>query len=462
MLKDPKNIFLIIFIVSFIFLILDFLIFKTHQQLEHFEDQKITIKKLNIEGEPSISPDSIIPSEIITPSESHVNKKNKKAKDISFLTDINNEDLSISDFYPTHPEDTTKLELVEFVYETDLFQQIIPKFSGGYIGIIWFDNRINGIYHTTSLIKKDWASISNSIPENMLRPVFITFDKDKKLLGIFEDNTNEKRRFHLYKKTDIDINSEWEFIEKDKIVSLIYDTDQILIGLDLDGFMYKKSSHLLEGSWEFLDNNKNQVPMRKLLFDYRDGYMFGLTHNFQVYRKKGLDWKTEDWDTYTLPKSLTGTVRDIWFDFDGYMLGLSRIGLVKKESGNYLSNFRQYKEEVIKKAISIYDVMYSITGIKTFASMEDMGNNSNNVYVGGKKISEYKFKDPKLNQYLDHRMNLKKQCRKMKALKLRDLENTSDAETRVRNNRFINILDEQKDIIGDLYDSIQDLKDRHY
>ena len=106
--------------------------------------------------------------------------------------------------------------------------------------------------------------------------------------------------------------------------------------------------------------------------------------------------------------------------------------------------------------------MYSITGIKTFASMEDMGNNSNNVYVDGKKISEYKFKDPKLNQYLDHRMNLKKQCRKMKALKLRDLENTSDAETRVRNKRFINILDEQKDIIGDLYDSIQDLKDRHY
>ena len=157
MLKEPKNIFLIIFIVSFIFLILDFLIFKTHQKLEHFEDQKITIKKLNIEGEPAISPYSI------TPSESDVNKKNKKAKDISFLTDINSEDLTINDFYPTNPEDTTKLDLVEFVYETDLFHQIIPKFGGGYIGIIWFDNRINGIYHATSLIKKDWSSISNSI-----------------------------------------------------------------------------------------------------------------------------------------------------------------------------------------------------------------------------------------------------------------------------------------------------------
>ena len=109
---EPKNIFLIIFIVSFIFLILDFLIFKTHQQLEHFEDQKITIKKLNIEGEPAISPYSI------TPSESDVNKKNKKAKDISFLTDINSEDLTINDFYPTHPEDTTKSEEKKINNET--------------------------------------------------------------------------------------------------------------------------------------------------------------------------------------------------------------------------------------------------------------------------------------------------------------------------------------------------------
>ena len=59
-------------------------------------------------------------------------------------------------------------------------------------------------------------------------------------------------------------------------------------------------------------------------------------------------------------------------------------------------------------------------------------------------------------------MDLKKQCRKMKALKIKDLENTSDEETRVRNQRFINILGEQNDIITNLYDTIQDLKDRHF
>ena len=35
-------------------------------------------------------------------------------------------------------------------------------------------------------------------------------------------------------------------------------------------------------------------------------------------------------------------------------------------------------------------------------------NNSNNVYVDGKKISEYQFKDPRLNKYLKHRMSMKK------------------------------------------------------
>ena len=106
--------------------------------------------------------------------------------------------------------------------------------------------------------------------------------------------------------------------------------------------------------------------------------------------------------------------------------------------------------------------MYSLTGIRTFASMEDLGNNRNDVYVDGKKISEYQFKDPKLNQYLDFRMNMKKQCRKMKAMKLRDLDNSAQAESQVRNQKFINILDEQNDMITNLYDTIHDLKDRHY
>ena len=94
--------------------------------------------------------------------------------------------------------------------------------------------------------------------------------------------------------------------------------------------------------------------------------------------------------------------------------------------------------------------------------MNNKGNNSNNVYVDGKKISEYKFKNPKLNDYLKMRMNLKKKCRKMKSMKLKNLENETKEESQLRNQKFINILGEQKDVIDNLYETISKLKDSHY
>ena len=440
---NSENIFLIICIITLIFLILDCLIHKTHKTIEKFENNDNNAKNTNNQK-----------------NNNNNNQKNN-VEDISFLTDINNESITIKDFYPTQPQQTEKNKLLDFVYETDLFHQIIPKFGGGYLGIIWFDERINGIYECSSLRNKDWKLVENGIPDNLLRPVFLSYDRDKKLLGIFEEKGESFRKFHLYKKSEIDMDSPWKMIEKHKIISFIYDEDNILVGVDEEGKLYKKENHLIESQWQLM-NLENDIPMRKLMYDFRDGYMLGLSTDFQIYRKKGYEWKKEKWDTYTLPKSLTNSVRDIWFDVDGKMLGLSRIGLVKKETGNHLSDFKEFKSECKNREISVYDLMYSLTGIRTFASMEDLGNNRNDVYVDGKKISEYQFKDPKLNQYLDFRMNMKKQCRKMKAMKLRDLDNSAQAESQVRNQKFINILDEQNDMITNLYDTIHDLKDRHY
>ena len=45
-----------------------------------------------------------------------------------------------------------------------------------------------------------------------------------------------------------------------------------------------------------------------------------------------------------------------------------------------------------ERNISIYKQLYAITGIQNMAQYAN-NNNSNNVYVDGKKISEYKFKD---------------------------------------------------------------------
>ena len=105
-------------------------------------------------------------------------------------------------------------------------------------------------------------------------------------------------------------------------------------------------------------------------------------------------------------KTLSGTLKDLFYDYDGKIVGLSRIGLVKQETEYYLSDFKLYEEEP-QKNISIYKILYSLTGIKTMAS-NDIDNNRNNVYVDGKKISEYQFKDPRLNKYLKHRMDIKK------------------------------------------------------
>ena len=89
-------------------------------------------------------------------------------------------------------------------------------------------------------------------------------------------------------------------------------------------------------------------------------------------------------------------------------------------------------------------------------------NNSNNVYVDGKKISEYKFKDPRLNKFLDYRMNLKKQCRRIKAMKIIEDNKKQTEKEEIRNQKFSRILNEQKNTIDSLMDTIQQLKDSNF
>ena len=110
-------------------------------------------------------------------------------------------------------------------------------------------------------------------------------------------------------------------------------------------------------------------------------------------------------------KTLGGTLKDMWYDFDGILMGISRLGLVKQENSYYLSSFKQYDDEILNKEVS-YKVLYGSTGVNVFGNMDN--NNNANVYVEGKKISEYQFKDPRLNKYLKHRMDMKKKCRKIK------------------------------------------------
>ena len=89
------------------------------------------------------------------------------------------------------------------------------------------------------------------------------------------------------------MDSPWKMIEKHKIISFIYDEDNILVGVDEKGKLYKKENHLIESQWQLM-NLENDIPMRKLMYDFRDGYMLGLSTDFQIYRKKDMNGKKKN------------------------------------------------------------------------------------------------------------------------------------------------------------------------
>lgn len=98
----------------------------------------------------------------------------------------------------------------------------------------------------------------------------------------------------------------------------------------------------------------------------------------------------------------------------------------------------------------------------TYSNNSNNINSLNNVYVDGKKISEYTFKDPRLNEFLKFRMNLKKKCRKIKGMKIREEEENKVETEEIRNERFNRILNQQKDTIDGLVETIQGLKDNSF
>lgn len=434
-----QNIYIIILIIAIMFLLLDWVLTNIHLKVENFSNtESFTSPSLS----PSLSPAVELNDDL--------------------FDQLNNKELTIKDFYPKINRQLDLITKRRMIFKHKLFHQILPKFGDGYLGIVWHEPEMYGIYSANTLKTENWNRIKFDLPDKMLRPVFMTFDKDRKLMVIFEEkDTFNVNKFHLYKKEEVDLNSPLKFIEKSRIVSCIFDSDEVLIGLDRDGNWYKKSSKDLESEWSRMSLGFTNIPMRRLLFDLRSKYMIGLGKDFRIYKKRGLDWKNEEWDTVNGPsrKTLGGTVKDLWMDYDGIMVGLSRLGLVKQKNTYYKSDFKAYDTPVEKKEVSIYKVLYTSTGITTFGN-ESLNNNSNNVYVDGKKISEYKFKDPRLNKYLKHRMDMKKKCRQMKAMKIKQDEESKVIDDDIRNDRFMRILNEQKDTIDNLMDTIGYLRNK--
>ena len=452
-MKNIDNIYLIIILVSLLVILLNFItegFSSLHNMLEDFSNPP------NISNNKNITDKDIedIMGESISPA----------IEDISYMDEIENKDLIIRDFYPSPNlvNKKSKKEITEFAFSTDLFHQILPIYNKGYIGLVLFDKRINGLYYTEKLEDKKWQLIPNSIPKGMKGSVFLTYDRDRKLLGIFEEeNVGEYilSKYHLYKKKNLGLGCEWEHIEKSRIKSIIFDKDDKLIGLDLKGNFYKKTNKNLNSEWNKIDLNFEHIPMRKLIFQNNSNIMLGLGNDFRIYRKQFSDWENSEWSEPT-KKSLLGSVRDIFYDYDNKLCGLSRIGLVKQNEITYQSEFKIYKK-LDEKVLNNEQVLYSITGIENLPIYNNNENNINEIIIEGKKLSDYKFKDPKLNEFIKFRMNLKKQCNKIKNIKLKDETNIKD-DDEVRNQKFQQNLNQQKDTIDNLLDTIESLKKKSF
>lgn len=473
--NNSLNLYLLLVLVALFFLVIlmiDKLIGWFNHRLEN---------KLEIEGfeSPSPSEHKNLEKEEVDDSEPSNNNQNEddeeddeedeeddgdkkndddEEEDLSFMHEIENKDLYLSDFYPSQKvrEMRSEKDIWKYTQELDLFAQIIPKLKTGYLGIVNFDKRVAGIYHTEDLEKKKWKKLDNDIPNKMVHPLFINYDKDRMLLGIFEDKQGYR---HLYKKDCTSLDSKWIYVGVSPVESLIYDDDGILLGLDRRGKIHKKTNTILESEWEEVPLTTDFIPMRQLVFDYQTGMMLGVGQDFRIYQKRYDDWRESDWGEGTA-KTLAGAVRNIFYDHDGLIVGLSRVGLVKKKDSIYFSDFDIYQKPK-ENTVSVYKITYATSGIKNMAQYAEK-NNSNNVYVDGKKISEYEFKDSRLNKFLDYRMKLKSQCRKLKAMKIINDNNKEKEENQVRNQKFTRILNDQKNTIDTLMDTIQQLKDNNF
>ena len=170
---ESKNIYILIIVFAILFLLLDYVVTNLHFRLENFSN-----------------PPALTPS--MVPSESVNNLKIKEEKFNEMGSLINNSDLKIQDFYPQNraDEELPFEQLKQNIFKHNLFHQILPKFGGGYLGVIWHEPNLYGIYTTNNLLPNmessspEWKLLPDSIPTGMLRPVFMSFDQDRKLLVI--------------------------------------------------------------------------------------------------------------------------------------------------------------------------------------------------------------------------------------------------------------------------------------
>lgn len=250
---------------------------------------------------------------------------------------------------------------------------IIPAFDGNFCGLKKSTRSDNPIFigtfipdvgepqanivYTRSLKSNTWyGPIRKSIANTANNGIFVdlTYDKDRKLIGVCMEEVNGRYVYNIYKKSGNDICSEWIKMpdSKDphvgKMRSIIYDTDGKLIGCNAhDGQLYKKESTSFTSEW--IGPINVDMKVKKVMFDHIDGVMLGINaDDNKIYRKSGKDWTRESWDK---EYSSNVEVIDMFHDLDGCLIASTKNGIMKQIEPNFLSEFVDIEETKVTKPL---------------------------------------------------------------------------------------------------------------
>lgn len=272
---------------------------------------------------------------------------------------------------------------------------ILPAFDSSFCGLRKTTNDNNPVFigtfipddgeskanliYTRSLKSNTWyGPVRNSRASNKNNGIFVdlTYDKDRKLLGVCLEEENGSYRYNLYKKSTLDFCSEWVRLtdSKDphvgKMRSIIYDLDGRLIGCNSeDGQLYKKESTSFSSEW--IGPINVDMPVKKVMFDHIDQVMLGISkEDNKIYRKTGKDWTRESWDK---EYSSNIEVIDMFHDLDGCLVASTKDGLMKQIEPNFLSEFIKIEDTKVTDPLFDNDKrMKYRTGLDLFdKSMKD-------------------------------------------------------------------------------------------
>lgn len=235
----------------------------------------------------------------------------------------------------------------------------------------------HNLVYCASLETDEWIIPKNnpSLPDAGFTLINLTYDKERRLIGIGRGIKDGNETFNIYKKKTSELESEWEKIESDTPMRyLIHDLDGILMGCSDEGQLFKlrvRSSTETNYVWD--GPFGHGVPMKSLIFD-KDLYLLGvgLEDNY-IYKRKGFFWKDDDWDTEHINNQ---EVYNIIHDKDGRFIATTKYGLFKQVNSNYMATFKRFNLVRNKKGLSLNlnDIIKFKTGlslVNSFIIKED-------------------------------------------------------------------------------------------